>query len=317
MGDLCQLSDVKHWLTVQDDNTKEDSLLSRLITATSLDFLNAIRRVYLTPGGSFTDQRFGNDTNELCVRRFPINSIASLTIGGVAVSASDGSTPGYYFFPTLDPEERYKIVLIGGARFTEDVSPGVIMNYNAGYPGGVVTDELANIPANPGPYTISVAQAANFAGDSGVKFSIGNVPLTLVTTNPATGQYAVSAIGAYTFAAADTSRAVKISYTTLGVPSDVRQAVIDWVSYRYKQRQWVGQIQKQLAQGEKTDFLNVDVPVRTQGVIDKYYSDLIDGVSSSSDILARSESAQQAAGSLSLHVPLNAAPVKQGGRRAK
>src|SRR5882672_11766351 len=101
MPDLCQLADVKHWLTVPDNVTTEDSLLSRLISATSLDFLNAIRRIYLTPGGDYTDQRFGNDTNEICVRRFPINSIANLSIGGVTVPASNGSTtPGYYFFPT-------------------------------------------------------------------------------------------------------------------------------------------------------------------------------------------------------------------------
>lgn len=316
MADLCQLADVKHWLTVQDSVTTEDSLLSRLISATSLDFLNAIRRVYLTPAASYTDQRFGNDTNEICVRRFPINSVASLTIGGNAIPASDGTTVGYYFFPTLDPEERYKIVLIGGGRFTEDVSPGVIMTYNAGYAGGTVTDELANIPANPGPYTISVAQAANFSGDSGVKFSIGNVPLVLVTANPAAGQYSVSAIGVYTFNAADTNKAVKISYTTLGVPSDVRQAVIDWVSYRYKQRQWVGQIQKQLAQGEKTDFMNVVMPLTTQAVIEKYHSDLIDHGSSSSEILARTQSAQEP-GSLSLQMPLAPAPAKIGGPRSR
>jgi hypothetical protein len=249
------------------------------------------------------------------VRRFPINSIATLKIDGATIPASDGVTPGYWFHPTQDPEERYKLFLIGGAVFTEGISPGIVMTYNAGYAAGVVTDELANIPNSPGPYTIVVAQAPNFSGDSGVKFSIGNVPLVLVTANPATGQYSVSPIGVYTFASADAAKGVKISYSTIAAPADVRQAVIDWVSYRYKQRQWVGQIQKQLAQGEKTDFMNVVMPLTTQAVVDKYHSDLIDLGSSSSEILARSIG--QDTGDLHLHIPSLTGVAVKPARKSK
>jgi hypothetical protein len=71
-------------------------------------------------------------------------------------------------------------------------------------------EEAGTIPGTP--YQITVSQAANFSEDLGVTFTATGVRLTRVAASPATGQYSVSA-GVYTFAAADTTLAVKISYT--------------------------------------------------------------------------------------------------------
>lgn len=74
-------------------------------------------------------------------------------------------------------------------------------------------DENGTVPAVAGPYTITVTNAANFYQDQGVEYAATGLPLTRVAAGPALGQYSVnSATGVYTFAAADTLAAVKISY---------------------------------------------------------------------------------------------------------
>jgi hypothetical protein len=65
------------------------------------------------------------------------------------------------------------------------------------------------IPATP-TITPSPPNAGTWAADLGVRDSNG-VPMTRVTSAPATGQYSVSA-GAYTFASADQGKTVYIAY---------------------------------------------------------------------------------------------------------
>ena len=73
-----------------------------------------------------------------------------------------------------------------------------------------VTNEAGTIPGTP--YAVTVTNSANFLQDEGVVFAATGVQLTRVASSPATGQYSVSA-GVYTFAAADTTLGVLISYT--------------------------------------------------------------------------------------------------------
>lgn len=77
-------------------------------------------------------------------------------------------------------------------------------------------NEVGTIPGS-GPYTVTVAHSATFVEDLNVVDATTGLNLTRVASNPATGQYAVSA-GVYTFAAADTGHTVWISYsyTTTG-----------------------------------------------------------------------------------------------------
>lgn len=73
-----------------------------------------------------------------------------------------------------------------------------------------VDGEAGTIPGTP--FQITVANSGTFGIDLGVVNSSTGVPLTRVASSPATGQYSVSA-GVYTFAAADTTLAMKLSYT--------------------------------------------------------------------------------------------------------
>jgi len=54
------------------------------------------------------------------------------------------------------------------------------------------------------------------------------------------------------------------------IPSEVNQAVIDWVAYRYRQRQWIGQVSKHMNTGETVTFQNVVMPATTKAVILQY-----------------------------------------------
>jgi hypothetical protein len=79
-------------------------------------------------------------------------------------------------------------------------------------PGQVATSfaESGVVPAAPNEVT--VANAASFVEDAGVTFASTGLPLTLVASAPAQGQYSVAS-GVYTFSTADVGRAVLLSYT--------------------------------------------------------------------------------------------------------
>jgi hypothetical protein len=70
--------------------------------------------------------------------------------------------------------------------------------------------ETGTIPGTP--YQITVAHSTYFTADLGVINVATGLYMLKVASGPTTGQYSVSAGGVYTFAAADTTLAVLISY---------------------------------------------------------------------------------------------------------
>jgi len=150
-GDLCGLADVKSWLSIGTSATGDDSLLTRLITATSADFLAEIDR-YDFFAASFTDVLRGRalaqipirmdepylGSHRIVLRHWPVNSITSLVLDGVTVPAStDGVASGYWLDTNTDPENRQTVTLIGYV-FTQ-MSIATVA-YDAGYeavPGDV------------------------------------------------------------------------------------------------------------------------------------------------------------------------------------
>jgi hypothetical protein len=79
----------------------------------------------------------------------------------------------------------------------------------------VSENEAATVPATT-PYTVTVANAADYADDLGVYYASGSNAgsrFTRVTTPSAAGQYSVNlTTGIYTFAAADAGAALLVSY---------------------------------------------------------------------------------------------------------
>jgi hypothetical protein len=89
-------------------------------------------------------------------------------------------------------------------------------------------DEAQNVPAST-PYTVTVTNAAQFSDDWGGRYSATGLPLTKVASSPLQGQYSVNSSGVYTFAAADASVAVLITYrysSTAGVQLNIRQQLM-------------------------------------------------------------------------------------------
>lgn len=72
-------------------------------------------------------------------------------------------------------------------------------------------NEAGTVPATTS-YTVTVANSATWVADQGVIYASTGIALKQVASNPTQGEYSVAA-GVYTFAAADASAAVLISYT--------------------------------------------------------------------------------------------------------
>ena len=101
-------------------------------------------------------------------------------------------------FATLDPN------LLNQLYFGQAQASGMTI---------MAVDEACSVPA-VSTYTITVTNAAHFVTDYGVAYSATGQQFTKVAISPAAGQYSVNAgTGVYTFAAADASAAVLISYT--------------------------------------------------------------------------------------------------------
>lgn len=99
------------------------------------------------------------------------------------------------------------------ANFSAAAFNGIFMGQAVVNTGLLVANaENHTIPGTP--YQITVTNAATFLDDLGVTYAATGNFLAKVISAPATGQYSVNtATGIYTFAAADTTLGVNISYT--------------------------------------------------------------------------------------------------------
>lgn len=131
MPDLTTLTDVKAWLAIPAGQAASDALLTELVTSTSADFLRAIARFDLL-ADDYVEVRDGDGGARISTRHWPINTIASITVSGVAIQPSpDKVAAGYYIDTGLDPERLSQIYLAGGSAFTD--GSAVVVSYNAGY----------------------------------------------------------------------------------------------------------------------------------------------------------------------------------------
>ena len=270
-SDLAQLADVKLWLSGSSGITAtDDALLARLITDLSGAICAYLGRPSLMPR-TVTERYDGGGKRRLYLRQYPVLSIASLVVDGVAIPAAptpgagvswpqsgyllepwDGTPPG-----GIQAIDCYGDWAFGGCNGFGRGRQNVIVTYTAGYQ---VSAEAAAVPSAPGPYTVSPrAGWGPWASDGGVTYADGTA-LMLVTGAPAQGQYAVTLTNqpdaappswsvVYTFAAADAGAAVLISYGF--IPAAINNACIEWVAERYRYRTRIGQT-AETVQGQQT-----------------------------------------------------------------
>src|ERR1700679_2456733 len=111
--DLTTLPTLKLWLPITSNNTNDDTSISRLITATSMDFQRAIKRPDLLQA-EYTEVHQGDGARRMIAFHWPITAIESLDVGGVTISESaDKIEPGWYIDQDIDPERIFEIYLNG------------------------------------------------------------------------------------------------------------------------------------------------------------------------------------------------------------
>jgi hypothetical protein len=135
----------------------------------------------------------------------------------VDISASTKELFGGSMFPVAVARGTAKIT---GKASSADIN---IRQYNDLFFGGTLVtgkqrqlaiDEPNTVPAAAGPYTVTVTGASSFKKDYGVAYAATGVQFIRVASgSEAAGAYSVDeASGIYTFAAADASAAVRITY---------------------------------------------------------------------------------------------------------
>lgn len=251
---LTSLQNVKSWckVTTSDD----DMLITRLIAQASRSIYG-----YLTTNTlflqTFSDSYDGVNNTRLILNEWPVVSVASLYVDGANILPAPTQPlqgAGYRLeaYNGVPPGQPQAIDLFGN-RFWKG-SQNVYVTYSAGYS---ISNEAQTVPASA-PYSVTVNQIyGSWGQDDGVTTSAG-VALVKVSSNPSTGQYCVDGTsGTYTFAAADASDGMLISYSY--IPADIEQACIEIASERYRYRDRIGFQAKSLGGQETASYQLVDM----------------------------------------------------------
>lgn len=257
---LTTLIAAREWCGVPVNTTTDDGLLARLIPAASRLVYGFLGRPSLL-SRTLTERYNGPGGTRLMLREWPVTAVSAVTVDNVAIAAAANPglglpAPNGFLLEPWDgtpPGRPQSIDLFGWgfARGRQNVS----VTRTAGY---LVAAEPQTIPGDP--YALKVdAPFGPWAADGGVAF-VGGTALALVTGTPVAGQYALPAdlSGTYQFAAADTGKAVLLSYSF--IPADVFQAATELVGERYAYKGRIGHVSKSLGGQETMSYSLKDMP---------------------------------------------------------
>ena len=251
-GDLTTPQRAANWLASAP--TLPSTVLSQLITSMSTMIRGKLNRGQLY-GRTCTRTFDGVGNMQLVLPDYPVISVSSLVQGSQAIQSSTLTVnPGYGFrlIPWNGdlPGEPAVLELVGGYFYTR--AQNIQVTYLAGY---MIQNEAEVVPASPGPYTVTVLQPNGvWCRDNGVSYATG-VALVPVAATPTVGQYIPpvdTTPGLYTFAPADTGKAILISYSF--IPADLEEATIQMVAERLSYRGRIGEISKSLGGQETVRF---------------------------------------------------------------
>lgn len=232
--DLATPAQVMQWLPA-NTQASDAALLAALITAASGAILSDLQRPTVL-SRTYTDVFDGYGECRKMLRKWPVTSVSSLTIGNSSVQPSGGApqvTAGY----VLEPWDgmlpgRPQLLDLRWRTYWPGVQ-NVAATYQAGY---LVPAEAMTVPSGGG--MMAAAQLCGpWAEDGGVTYAATGLPLARVTGTPGTGQYSASPTGVYTFSAGDQGLSLLAAYSY--VPGPLNQACVEVVgeAYRYRTRQ--------------------------------------------------------------------------------
>lgn len=266
MGDLTTVAAVQAFLGAPA--TQDPALFQQLVSAASVFVEKLISRTIIQT--VYPDDRYnGTGGDSLFIRQAPIVSVQSLSIYAndlsqpIVVPPAPSSVAGYGY--TFDSDKGI-IYVIGGV-FSKG-RRNISLAHTSGYPDATVTNENVNIPG-VAPYTATLLQGQMLRAVTSLTFVVGGGALTLVGSNPASGQYTLSPGGVLGFAAADTGKALLCTYTTNGTPLDLSQAVVEMVAYKYGKRKRLDMKSETLAT-QTVAYDMSEVPVSAKGVLERY-----------------------------------------------
>lgn len=234
--DLTTLATVKTELGLKTSDTSNDTWLGTAITQVSKAIARTTKRVFPP---EFVQDLFDirrarmqvpTGVRTLQLSRWPVISIAS-----VVQTQDDLTTTTFVentdFRADYTDGQVYRLNSDTGRPMAWEPQP-LAVQYSGGY--GVSVAETHSVPANPGPYTVTVTNASTFSCNQSVAYASGTL-LTQVTGTPATGQYSVdSSTGVYTFAAGDAGQSLDFVYCTLAVPDDLADATLQLITSRFR-----------------------------------------------------------------------------------
>ena len=239
--DLTDLATVKDELNIPSTDTSNDTWLGRAISQVSAIVSRYCNRVFLPElllETQYIEQdAYPNQTPggiaPLQLSRWPILSLVSVA-QVTAINTRQALVQGTDFAVDFDKGQLIRLNPFTGVAMVWEALPTII-EYGAGY--GAVAAENQTVPATPGPYTVTVNNAATFSFDGGVTYANGTA-FTAVTGTPANaGEYSVAmATGIYSFNAADQGASIIIDYGYSDIPDDLIDAVLRVVTQRFKQK---------------------------------------------------------------------------------
>lgn len=247
--DLSTLANLKGALRITAST--DDVLLQRLLSACSQFYQTEANRSPIVAQAR-TETFNGKGGTQQFLNHYPVLAVSSVTVDGTGIPASTGPLVSGW---TFDQSAVYLL----GYGFSRGVRNVVIP-----YTGGMGAVEAYTIPGTP--YQVAVANANTpILSDLGVIY-VGGAALAKVGSSPAAGQYSVAA-GVYTFAAADSGKAVSITYGY--VETDLENAVIETCVDRYQTLSRMGQTSKVLG-GETVSFSIKDLQPWNRTVLENY-----------------------------------------------
>lgn len=275
-GDLTTVADVQAYWGLT--NAPASSVLKGLITRVSRMLLTNLNRSILVPH-TFAEQFNGTGTESLVLPNWPLLSLTSLGISGVAVTIApqtDSPTPpnnpyGWRFQPWdgVPPGDPAVVELVGGAWYIYG-GQNVVATYRAGYQ---VSDEVPDTT----PY-LPLTPYGIWATDEGVVYASTGAALTPVARGPTppVGSYVPPEPDAdtpflnYIFNGTDVISGLQLSYGF--VPADLEQAAIEMVMLRGSYRSRVGYKSQSLASQETITYDLSGIPDAISSMISPYRS---------------------------------------------
>jgi hypothetical protein len=169
--DFCTVAELKAWLPNQGNN--DDTTLQSLITNGSAQILQYLSRAHILASviGTLNENYDGNDSDRLLPHFYPIISVASVSVDGVAISQATSAVMAGFLWSS-------RIIYLRGFRFCRGVQ-NVALIYTAGYSIVPLDLKQAAIEAFALAYRqrVHIGEKSNsMGGQVTVSFDMSNVP---------------------------------------------------------------------------------------------------------------------------------------------